>query len=221
MRSDGPSTRTFWTPRLLIALLATGGGASASEQVAANDGADQPVEEVLVTAPTPERGTLPNRDYIRETYAARARGATLYRLGRYEEAFPYLLAAAKRGFKFAQARVGFLYQQGLGTPQDPDAAVGFLGVAAMGASMPEIRNHFRALWRRIPEEHHTYYAALIDRYDQAYGAEANRVACDRNHKAGTHFKHLTCRFVDESVYGQEELGQGLTELGVFGSAPGE
>lgn len=202
--------RTLPTMCLTVALLAVAGGAAA---------ADDPVieadEEVVVTAPAPERGQIPTRDYLQETYAARAQGALLYRLGRYEEAFPYLLAAAKRGFKFAQARVGFLYQQGLGTPQDADAAIGFLGVAARGTSMPEIRNHFRALWEKIPEEHHPYYAALIDDYDERYGSDANRVACDRDQKAGTFFKQLTCRFVDEAVYGQDELGQGLSDLGAF------
>lgn len=203
--------RTLSTTFVLATLLAQGCEVGGAEQAATGS----EVEEMVVTAPREERGKMPTRNYLQETYAARARGAVLYRLGRYEDAFPYLLAAAKRGFKFAQARVGFLYQQGIGTPQDPDAAVGFLGIAARGSSMPEIRNYFRELWRKIPEEHHPYYARLIDRYDEQYGTEANRVVCDRSHKAGTNFKHLTCRFMDEVVYGQEGLAQGLGEFGSF------
>ena len=149
-------------------------------------------------------------EYLLEVYDARRTGADLYRRGRYEEAFPHLLVAARRGFKFAQARVGFLYQQGLGTPQDPEAAIGWLGVAAKGETMPEIRNHFNALWEKIPDVYRPRLREVIDGFDAKYGARANRVACDTSHKAGTFTKRLTCRFMDEHLYGQ--TGETMSEL---------
>ena len=167
------------------------------------------VEEMTVTAPGPESGQIPPLEYLLEVYDARSRGADLYRRGRYDEAFPYLLIAAKRGFKFAQARVAFLYQQGLGTPQDPEAAVAWLGVASRGETMPEILNYFNDMWRKIPESMQPDLAALIDEYEAKYGTRENRVACDRDRKAGTFVKSLTCRFMDEHLYTStsEDLGE--------------
>ncbi len=171
---------------------------------------DEPVEEVIVTATRPSHNRVPPLEYLLEVYDARRQGAYLYKRGRYDEAFPYLLTAAKRGFKFAQARVGFLYQQGLGTAQDPHEAVAWLGVAARGATMPEIRNHFNSVWAKIPDLYRPELADLIDSYERKYGAQANRVSCDTGYKAGTFVKHLTCRFMDEHLYGQ--TGETMNDL---------
>ena len=175
------------------------------------------IEEVLVTAEGPDPGQIPPMEYLLEIYNARRTGADLYKRGRYDEAFPHLLVAARRGFKFAQARVGFLYQQGLGTPQDPEAAIGWLGVAARGETMPEIRNHFKALWEKIPDVYHPRLREVIDSFEAKYGSRANRVACDASHKAGTFTKRLTCRFMDEHLYGQ--TGETMSELTAIEVAP--
>ena len=173
------------------------------------------IEEIVVTAPRPGRRKVPSYEHVFHIYESRRKGASLYKQGKYEEAFPHLLAAARSGFKFAQARVGFLYQQGLGTPQDPYAAVGWLGLAAEGTSHPEIENYFRDLWDRIPEPYVPHLEAVIDDYRGKYGAKANRVGCDMSHKAGSHIKKLTCRFMDEGIY--QDFGGFIEELG--GGAP--
>ena len=90
----------------------------------------------------------------------------LYRKGRYAESFPYLQAAARTGFKLAQARLGYLYQHGLGTDRDPYAAIGWYGVAATGTTLPEIRNGFKKIWRGIPEEYRPAVSTLVDEYRQ-------------------------------------------------------
>ena len=178
-------------------------------------GASDNIEEIVVTAPRPERGKVPSYERVFQIYESRRKGAWLYQQGKYEEAFPHLLAAARSGFKFAQARVGFLYQQGLGTPQDPYAAVGWLGLAAEGTSHPEIKNYFRDLWARIPEPYVPGLEAVIDDYRGKYSAKANRVGCDMSRTAGSHIRKLTCRFMDEGIY--ENFGQFMEELG--GGAP--
>ena len=175
------------------------------------------VEEVVVTAEAPEPGKVPRMEYLLAVYDARRTGADLYRRGKYAEAFPYLLAAAKRGFKFAQARVGFLYQQGIGTPQDPEAAIGWLGIAARGETMPEMRNHFNALWDKIPDVYRPHLKEVIDSYEAKYGSRVNRVACDASHKAGTFTRRLTCRFMDEHLYSQ--TGETMSEVTAFEVAP--
>ena len=155
---------------------------------------------VIVTAEPPEPGEIPTFEFMQQTYDSRGKGACLYRRGRYEEAFPYLRAAARKGFKLAQARLGFLYQQGLGTDRDPYAAVGWYSVAALGTTLPEIRNYFNDVWRRIPEEHQPSFAAVVKEYRAKYGARQHRIDCDFSHRVGTFFKQLTCRFRDEAIY---------------------
>lgn len=189
---------------LLIVLLAaalpvfaeTGTHAAGSEDI----------EEVVVTASPPERGKPPTLEFLTEVYDNRRTGSQLYRRGEHAESFPHLLAAARRGFKMAQARVSFLYQQGLGTPRDAMAAVAFLGVAAKPPTLPEISMRFNEVWDRVPVALKPGLEQLIDEYDARYGARVNRVSCDLSHSAGTFFRKLTCRFTDEcSLYGRMGL----------------
>lgn len=158
------------------------------------------VEEVIVTAPRPAPGKVLPLEYMEQTYVARGKGSCLYRRGDFEGAFPYLLAAAKRGFKFAQARVGFLYQQGIGVAQDPYAAVGWFAVAAEGRTHPEIRDYFKDVWRRIPEKYLPQFEAVAEEYRTRYGTKANRVACDMDRAMGSYMVRLTCRFIDAAVH---------------------
>ena len=199
---------------------ANGQPSDVAGSVAAGDasgwGRSDDVEEIVVTAPRPATGKVPSYERVFQIYESRRKGASLYKQGKYEEAFPHLLAAAQSGFKFAQARVGFLYQQGLGTPQDPYAAVGWLGLAAEGTTHPEIQNYFRNLWERIPEPYVPHLKAVIQDYRGKYGAKANRVGCDMSHKAGTYIRKLTCRFMDEGIY--QNFGEFTQELS--GGAPG-
>lgn len=158
------------------------------------------VEEVIVTAERPEAGIVLPIEYMQQTYEARGKGSCFYRRGKYEEAFPYLLAAAKRGFKFAQARVGYLYERGIGVSRDPYAAVGWYAVAAEGRTHPEIRTYFNAAWRRIPEQHLPRFEAVAQEYRTTYGAKAHRVTCDLDRAMGSYLPRLTCRFADEAVH---------------------
>ena len=156
-------------------------------------------EEVIVRPHEWEPSMVPSTEFMQQVYDLRGLGACLYVKGRYEEAFPYLQAAARKGFKLAQARLAFLYQQGLGSERDPYAAIGWYGVAAAGTTLPEIRNGFRKIWRRIPDEHRPALSTLVDEYKDKYGASRHRVECDLSDRAGTYLKTLTCRFRDEGI----------------------
>lgn len=235
-----------WMPVLALPAAAQGASSGAPERDAADGeqagaaverASRRDVEEVVVTETAPKRGVIPTLELISEVYHARRQGGWLYKRGRYKEAFPLLLTAAKRGFKFAQARVGFLYQQGCppwgDAPREPcewggasgktnpDPAIGWLALAAKPPTTPEIRGHFKKLWERIPAEHHAHFAAVIANYEGRYGTQVNRVGCDRSHKAGTYIKHLTCRFLDEQVFTGEEIGVLLDETtaGVIAPIP--
>ncbi|MDE0178086.1 MAG: hypothetical protein OXP36_05770 [Gammaproteobacteria bacterium] len=179
--------------------------AAANNPVAQQTGVDPRFddvdEEVIVTGQREDPHQVVNLETMLGIYQSRLQGSILYRQQEYAEALPHLLAAARSGFKFAQARVGFILQQGVdGVPQDPQAAVAWLGVAARGDTHPEIRNYFKALWSKIPDEQRPALEDLIEVYVQRYGSRANRVTCDMSHKAGTWLKKLTCRFQDEHLY---------------------
>ena len=168
--------------------------------VAAPTGEDH-IEEVIVTAPPVDPFQVQSLETINQIYNSLERGGRLYKQHRFSEALPFLLAGARRGFKYAQARVGFIYQQGLdGVPQNPQAAVGWLGVAASSPTHPEIRNYFNRTWSRIPSEYHQTFQDIVDIYVERYGNRPNRVGCDLSHTAGSHIRQLTCRFEDEYLY---------------------
>ena len=178
-----------------VAWLAHGAEDAPAPAVAAER---QAVEEVVVTE-TPVAANIPTVELMEATYKARQDGGRLYRLGQYEEALPLLLVAAKKGFKWEQARVSFLYQQGYGTEQDVEAAVAWLGVAARGDTTPEIRGRFKEIWARIPEQHRPHFKAVIDEYEKRYGNKANRTFCKNRLELFGEFSKkriLECQFIE-------------------------
>ena len=188
---------------VLALLLGVAWAAQAAEDTAAQVVASerQEPEEVVVTEPRLET-EIHTLEIIQATYKAREDGGRHYRRGRYKEALPLLLVAAKQGFKWEQARVSFLYQQGLGTEQDVEAAVGWLGVAARGKTTPEIRGRFKELWARIPEDRRPHFEAVINEYEKHYGNEPNGTDCwSRLEANSVSTKRIfECDFVDAELH---------------------
>ena len=182
---------------------------------------EEHIEEVIVTAPPVDPFRVQSLETISQIYNSLERGGRLYKQHRFSEALPFLLAGARRGFKYAQARVGFIYQQGLdGVPQNPHAAVGWLGVAASSPTHPEIRNYFNRTWNRIPAEYHPSFQEIVDTYVERYGNRPNRVGCDLSHTAGSHIRSLTCRFEDEYLYNTFSLSDTIEGVeSITGSLP--
>jgi len=138
---------------------------------------------------------------IMDIYEDRRKGSYFYRIGKLKEAFPYLLNAARHGFKYAQARVGYLYLTGRGdVPQDNETAIGWLGVAASATTMPEISRYWNNVREQIPEELMPHAEEVVSSYIARYGADANRVNCRRSRSARSHIKTLSCYFDDEFRY---------------------
>ena len=184
---------------IAVAVLIAGGSVLITGSAAA---AGPDVEEVVVTE-TRIDADIPTVELIEATYQARRDGGRLYRRGRYEEALPLLLVAARKGFKWEQARVSFLYQQGYGTEQDVEAAVAWLGVAARGETTPEIRGRFKEMWERIPEEHRPHFKAVIDEYEKHYGNKANRTFCKNRMEMFEEYvkkRIFECDFVESELY---------------------
>ena len=157
------------------------------------------VDELIVSGQR-ENSIKPAMDIL-DGYTARQMGAYFYRLRMYDKAYPYLVEAAQEGFKMSQARLGFIYQQGLGSVErDWQRAVGWLGVAASPETHPEILTHWRGVKRRIPPERLELVEEIVEEYVDRYGAEATGVTCDLNRSAGTHISKIRCSYDDEIYY---------------------
>ena len=167
------------------------------------------VEEMVVTAPIitaqpPEIGEMPSGAFISQVYEAVSRGAELYKQKRYKEALPFLVIAAKRGFKWAQASAADIYLHGRGgVPADLEAGIGWLGVAAQPRTANSIIDFFNESVALLPER---YTDDAVDRivssYRAQYGNLRHRVAC-RNQPIdptwSMRVKNLRCHFIDETA----------------------
>ena len=166
----------------------------------------------IITAPEPEFGQVPSGEFISQVYEAVSRGAELYREKRYKEALPFLVIAAKRGFKWAQASAADIYLHGRGGVEvDLEAGIGWLGVAAEPRTTNSIIQYFDESRTLMPER---YTPDAIDQivgnYRAQYGNLVHRVAC-RNQPIdpswSMRIKNLRCHFIDEATqcrdYSQE------------------
>ena len=157
------------------------------------------VDEIIVSGKR-EQSIKPAMDIL-AGYNARKMGAYYYKLRQYEKAYPFLVEAAQEGFKMSQARLGFIYQQGLGNvDRDWQRAVGWLGVAASPESHPEILTHWNQLKRRIPEDQLPLVHDIVEEYVDRYGSKATEVTCDMHRTVGTHISKMICRYDDEIEY---------------------
>ena len=125
-------------------------------------------------------------------------GEHYYITRQYKKAFPYLLASAKRGFKLAQARLAFLYFKGLGGVESSfPLGIGWLGVAASPKTDPEIKNYFKRIMRKLPEEVKEEAQKVVDAFISKYGTKATGMSCIHTRVAGSHISKLTCNFKKE------------------------
>ena len=125
-------------------------------------------------------------------------GEYYYMTRQYKKAFPYLLASAKRGFKMAQARVGYIYLNGLGEVEKSfSTGIGWLGVAAEPRSDPQIKNYFKKIMQKLPENLKSQVKEVVAAYVEQYGPEATGMSCIHTRIAGTHISKLTCNFKKE------------------------
>ncbi len=175
-------------------------------------------EEVIVTA-DPDDGTAEAIAMMMlDTHLSNERGRQLYLQHRYDEAAPHLLAAAKRGFKMAQARLGEILVLGLGDiEQDIAAGMGWMGVAASGITMPSIRSRLNELRSHVPPELHPRLESIIAAYTAQYGSEATGVNCLRGKQVGTHLTKIRCNFADEWKYVRYMGVDAVAELEALGA----
>ena len=160
---------------------------------------------VLTLAAAPAHAQAPAElvppEEIENTYRARKQGRQLYRSEKYQEAVPFLLFAAERGFKDAQTQLGQIYVQGLGgVKQDLVQGIGWLGVAASGKTDPRTRKLYKQIRKSIPKEHDETVEKIVKQFIRNYDGQRTRVKCELESSAGRYTKESRCRFIDESAY---------------------
>ena len=179
------------------------GDAALIAYAAEGDVEEMVVTAPIITAPAPEFGQMPSGAFISQIYEAVSRGAELYRQKRYKEALPFLVIAAKRGFKWAQASAADIYLHGRGgVPVDLEAGIGWLGVAAQPRTANSIISFFNDSVALLPERY-TDEAVnqIVSSYRTQYGNLQHRVACRNQPSDPTwslRVKNLRCHFIDEA-----------------------
>lgn len=151
---------------------------------------DLDMEHVIVTG---ERDDTTEAE--RQAYLIHRKAMSLYHRGDYEAALPYLLAAAKRGYKDSQARLSHLYLHGLGGLRRSDrVGIGWMGVAAHGETTPIIRRRFDELMAAVPDRHMTSIKEVVEQYVAKYGQYEQTVVCEIAKHASTHIAKNRCYF---------------------------
>lgn len=184
--------------RLLVCWLCACGAPCVLAADAAPAPADPaPVAATAATAPAaPAPTTDPAQLPPEQVYEALHNGARLYAEKAYQDAYPHLMIAAKRGFPQAQAQVGYLHLSGDGNvKRDSRLALGWLGAAASGESSVEIRKAFRDALDKVPPEHVPAYQKIVDQFIAKYGAEAQHLRCESERRLGSTVGTLQCRLV--------------------------
>ena len=177
------------------------------------------IEEELVVSGRQEHIASPRQ--ILDGYNARQMGQYYYNLRLYKKAYPYLLEAAQEGFKMSQARLGFLYQQGLGgAERDWRKAVGWIGVAASPDSHPEIRNYWKDMRAKIPQEQMEMVEAIVEDYINKFGSDTTGISCDINRRAGSHIARMRCTYDDELLYRDPGDSLGIPGIQIDSSVGG-
>ena len=131
----------------------------------------------------------------RRVYLDHRRGMYLYSKGRYDEAFPFLLTAAKHGYKDSQARLAHLYLHGLGGVRRSDTSgIAWMGVAAHGETTPIIQRRYDELMAAVPTRHMDSLKRLVEQYVEKYGNFDQNVKCEVGKHASTLISKYRCYF---------------------------
>lgn len=189
---------------VLVVVFYSGGAISQDESIvddvadsnsSEGDGLEISLEEVVVQGIQEE---VLHAFQFDDFHKVNRTGEHYYLTRQYKKAFPYLLASAKRGFKMAQARLGYIYLGGLGgIEKSVPTAIGWIGVAAEPRSDPQIKNYFRRIMKAIPKHLKDDIREIVDAFIEKYGTDATGMSCIHTRVAGTHISQLTCNFKNE------------------------
>lgn len=148
------------------------------------------MEEIVVSG---ERDNT--AEALRRIYLVHRKGMFLYGQGKYEEALPHLVKAARYGYKDSQARLAHLYLHGLGGLDRSDiTGIAWLGTAAHGETTPIIKRRYDELITAVPARHMKSVKQLVSEYVAKYGNIEQTVECDLAKHASSLISKNRCYF---------------------------
>ncbi len=151
---------------------------------------DSGMEQLVVIGKRDQSAELEQR-----AFRDHRRGMHLYAAGEYAEALPYLVSAAKHGYKDSQARLAHLYLHGLGGVRRSDVVgIAWMGVAAHGETTPIIQRRYDELMAAVPSRHMASLKRVVEDYVEKYGTFEQNVVCTVAKHASTHISKNRCYF---------------------------
>ena len=220
--AGGASRRVYAVAVCAIALVHASAASATDSAGEPSSEAEGYVEEVIVTADRLEKGAMPTQTIMVQTYSVLQRGKRLYNERRYEEALPYLLMTAKRGFKWAQAMAADIYLHGRGgVPRDIEEGMGWLGVAARPQTAPRIQTYFRRALAELSPGQRAHVEDVVRRYRAEWSSRDWRVSCRRTVSSSPAAmgvlslrlnKRMHCTFMDEVPVCRQTLGDSAGAL---------
>ena len=150
----------------------------------------QGLEQIIVLAERED-----SAESERRVYMDHRKALYLYARGKYEEALPLLLTAAKHGYKDSQARLAHLYLHGLGGVRRSDkSGIAWMGVAAHGETTPIIQRRYEELLGAVPPMHMDSLKRLVEQFVQKYGNFEQTVQCEVAKHSSTMISKTRCYF---------------------------
>ena len=104
------------------------------------------------------------------------RGLNFYSQARFEDAYPLIWSAARRGLKKAQYTLGLMYVKGEFVEQDLVKGAAWLGVSTE-TRVAEWVDTFHSITSALDETQRTAARDKLGKYIEYYGMEAQGISC--------------------------------------------
>ena len=186
------------TSGFILALSMSISAERVTNEIIYDDEGNIQLEKMTIVGEKPDQ-PLTHEEML-QAYEDHKEGNRLFDQKKYREAYPYLLSAAKVGFKDSQARLGFILLHGLGDVRAHHSrAIGWFSAAATGKTRPVVKRYFEMLMDSIPESKLAAIQQVVDGYQETYGRNDPVVTCSKERMTRSHIKRLRCFFTDTMV----------------------
>lgn len=169
-----------------------------TNEIVYDDEGNIQLEKMTIVGEKPDQ-PLTHQEML-EAYEDHKEGNRLFDQKKYREAYPYLLSAAKVGFKDSQARLGFILLHGLGDVRAHHSrAIGWFSAAATGKTRPVVKRYYEMLMDSVPDSKLAAIQQVVEGYQETYGRNDPVVTCSKERMTRSHIKRLRCFFTDTMV----------------------
>ena len=155
------------------------------------------LEELTITAARPPL----TAEQTLEAYDSYQRGKELFEEEKYQEALPYILTAAKAGYKESQWELAMILLQGRGgVPRNDVQAIGWFAASAKGEKANRVvKRHFETLMDAVPVERTAALMQVVNKFRDRYGRDEPIILCKKERFTSSFVHALRCFFTDPQV----------------------